>query len=332
MTQKGKEISTLTRATAAALRRFEHTMEWSANLSTRWRTHATWRRHNALYRGDNSDLFIVSYPRSGTTLTQMLVHQLLTDGNVEFPHINSVSLFLEQDVLGRLDAQSVGLDSLPQPRRFKSHLPYALIPKGPGRYIYVMRNPLDVAVSFYFHTARVCGYESFEAFARDCLRGGMRGQFQQHQWFNHVSDWRANSHGLDVLFVTYESLTQSLVPTVERIARFCAVEVPASAWPRIMERCSFEFMRKHENKFDDSGIAYADPQNRHFIRRGCIGEGSTRVTGDLKQRFWSECQRSLGSDVPPEWQAAMGVDDTLPLPAPLGSGAAAHSASRHSRH
>ena len=47
-------------------------------------------------------------------------------------------------------------DSFPAPRVFKTHLPYDLVPKPRDqatkpRYIYVMRNPKDTAVSYYHH-------------------------------------------------------------------------------------------------------------------------------------------------------------------------------------
>ena len=47
-------------------------------------------------------------------------------------------------------------ESFPAPRVFKTHLSYDLVPKPRDqatkpRYIYVMRNPKDTAVSFYHH-------------------------------------------------------------------------------------------------------------------------------------------------------------------------------------
>ena len=41
------------------------------------------------------DIYIVSYPKSGTTRMQMLLYQLTTDGNMDFDHIDDISPWLK---------------------------------------------------------------------------------------------------------------------------------------------------------------------------------------------------------------------------------------------
>ncbi|HEX5868810.1 MAG TPA: sulfotransferase domain-containing protein, partial [Longimicrobium sp.] len=103
------------------------------------------------YEGSPDDIFIVTYPKSGTTWLQMIVYQLATDGAMDFAHIDGVSPHLEEAMIPQGRKIS---DLRATPRVVKSHLPYHAIPKGPGRYIYGIRNGLDVAVSYHYHARK----------------------------------------------------------------------------------------------------------------------------------------------------------------------------------
>jgi hypothetical protein len=64
------------------------------------------------YRARPDDLFIVSYPRSGTTLMQMILYQLRTDGSMDLPHIGAVSPWFEVELVrGSPDL----IEALPSP-------------------------------------------------------------------------------------------------------------------------------------------------------------------------------------------------------------------------
>src|SRR5262249_61834635 len=89
------------------------------------------------------DVFIVTYPRSGTTWMQMILYQLTSDGNMDLPHIAEYCPWVERSV-----RSARRFYTRPSARIFKSHLPYAQIPKGPGKYIYVARDGKDVAVYY----------------------------------------------------------------------------------------------------------------------------------------------------------------------------------------
>ena len=87
----------------------------------------------------------------------------------------------------------VVMQVLPRPRVLKSHTHYEMMPggdpaKSPAKYIYVARNPKDVAVSLFYHTRRFVFFEFmgdwncfFEFF--------INGKAESGSWFDHVLGW-----------------------------------------------------------------------------------------------------------------------------------------------
>jgi hypothetical protein len=246
--------------------------------------------YNSEYHGSPDDIFIVTYPRSGTTWLQMIVYQLTTDGAMDFPHIYDVSPFLEATMIPRRR----NISELPgTPRVVKSHLPYHEIPKGPGRYIYCVRNGLDVAVSYHYHARKsypgMGGLSSSEFFSRF-----MAGDVPYGSWFEHVAGWLRNRDRLNVLVVTYEELSADLEAAVKRIADFCGITIDPAAMPRILERCSFAFMRKHDAKFSgEQFYPNAPALETPFIRKGQVGGWQQDLDARAASEFQEACDRRL---------------------------------------
>jgi hypothetical protein len=252
-----------------------------------------WTDRDLSYWGNPDDTFVVSFPRSGTTLMRMLLWQILTDGNINFTHICDVSPFFERDLLARHIRGVDTIASLPHPHIIKSHLAYSLIPKGPGRYIYVMRNGLDVAVSFYHQATRRPGFrQSFPAFFAALLEGDIPiGNDTVGTWFEHVGTWWQNERMLSVLYVTYEDLIADFLFQARRVATFCNVTLSEREWERVATNCSFEFMRQHEEKFDDLRTG---AKEAHYIRRGSVGEWRSVVSRSMLRQFKKKYDESLG--------------------------------------
>ena len=87
---------------------------------------------------------------SGTTWVQEIVWQIFQEGQVESTNLRERVPLLE----GATYPGAADINTLPSPRILKSHLTYSIIPKSASKdnkckYIYVARNPKDVAVSFY---------------------------------------------------------------------------------------------------------------------------------------------------------------------------------------
>src|SRR5947208_9968598 len=86
-----------------------------------------------------SDVIIAPFAKCGTTWLQQMVHSLRTGGDLDFDDVSRVVPWIET-------AQDLGLDLAAEqrgePRAFKSHLAWDLVPKG-ARYIVAVRDPRD---------------------------------------------------------------------------------------------------------------------------------------------------------------------------------------------
>jgi hypothetical protein len=98
-------------------------------------------------------------------------------------------------------------------RVVKSHLPYHVVPKGPGRYICGIRNGLDVAVSCRCHACKYLkGWEQCspgEFFSRFMAGGVPCGS-----WFEHVAGWGGRQFSIESPYVIARSARPSSLAIV----------------------------------------------------------------------------------------------------------------------
>jgi hypothetical protein len=244
----------------------------------------------SMYRPRPDDLFIASYPKSGTTLLQMMLYQMTTDGEMDFPHIESVSPFFEE--IFRHNAGKY-LEELPSPRIMKTHLRYGMVPR--GRSIYIVRDLRDVVVSGFHHYRMLRGWtdeQDFPVFVRGMLTGGTFF----NSWFKHTQSWWPHRHDPNVLFLRYEEVIADLPGTMRKVAAFCNLQLTEEAAARVLERCSVAFMKQHNEKFDPR-LRQLQRDKVHFIRNGVRGEGRTRLNPDQEQQIASglaDLGRKLG--------------------------------------
>ncbi|XP_076334989.1 sulfotransferase ssu-1-like [Tachypleus tridentatus] len=111
------------------------------------------------YKARPEDIFIVTYPKCGTTWMQYTVWEIINEG-APLPSFRDMNMkytpFLE------LTGGEV-VETMKPPRLLKVHLPYHLTPHHPdAKYILVARNPFDCCVSFYHHTKKIKNHYHFE--------------------------------------------------------------------------------------------------------------------------------------------------------------------------
>jgi hypothetical protein len=281
------------------------TVEWPADLlggTAQWVRLLKLRHFDFVPRPD--DVFIVTYPRSGTTWMQMILYQLTTDGDMDFPHIYEYCPWFENS-----SRCAGGFEGRPSPRLFKSHLPHRRIPKGACKYVYVARDGKDVAVSYYHLYRTHNGYQGTFGEFFDLF---LRGKVAFGSWFEHVKGWWHHRNDPNVLFLRYEDLLSDLEGCLRRVITFCRFDIPPERFPAILERCSFAFMKQHESQFDPlTGRMWEQGARRNaLLRRGRTGEGkqclNPRQAARFDKVFRSELGRT-GIDFPAPSDRLVGV-------------------------
>lgn len=236
----------------------------------------------AQFRPRPDDVFLVGFPRSGLSLLQMALYQLTTDGEIRFPHVAAFSPTLEGELL-RPGAPR--LDRLPSPRVFKSHLLYPRLPRG-GRVVYLARDLLDVAVSAYHYDLLFAGQEvDRDDFLRRFVAGYHR--LSGVTWYDHLRSWWPHREDPDVLFLRYEEIAADREAMLRRLAAFCGLPLDPGELPRMVERTSLDFMKRHEARFDPRLRQVSGPAG-HFIRKGESGGGKVALSARHRERIARE--------------------------------------------
>ncbi len=199
-----------------------------------------------------TDVVISPFAKAGTTWMQQIVHGLKTGGDMTFDEITAVVPWIEL-------AHDLGLDLNGDQgggfRAFKSHLSWADVPKG-CRYICVIRDPRDSAVSFYkFMEGWLIepGAISMEDFVCNFFSRRPGGK----DYWTHLLSWWGQRDANNVLLLAFEDIKADHPGAVRRVAEFLGLESSEAALELATEQSTFDFMKRHGRHFDDHLVARA---------------------------------------------------------------------------
>jgi hypothetical protein len=249
-----------------------------------------WRRHRGLNR---SDVFVASYPRSGSTWLRFLLFEVLTKRDGGFDDVNSYI----PDVGDHQGAVKL----LPNEGRFiKTHEAFR---SDYQRAIYVVRDVRDVLLSEYaYEKAQGWINCSLDEFLELFVRGKVNGY---GSWQSHVASWLDSplSKRGDLLVARYKELKRDPERNLAQMAEFLGVQVDAEVIRAAVRNNDFQNMRKKEELTPQIGY---DPrtksiaEDKRFVRSGKVGGWRDRLTDRQLARvteYAGETMLRLGYDL-----------------------------------
>jgi aryl sulfotransferase len=273
--------------------------------------HFIWdtRRWNA-FRHRPGDIFVCTPPKCGTTWTQTIVAMLLfPDGNLPAP-VMEMAPWLDARFYS-LEEQVARLEAQTHRRSIKTHTSADGIPWWPdAHYIVVGRDGRDAFMSFVNHMASL-REDKIQALVESAIAEGIEfdplpPQGDIHQFFAGWlqggdlfgflrSYWKLRDQP-NVLFVHYNDLKADLEKEVRRIAAFLGIPIDEKQLPGILERCSFDWMKKNSDRIGDLEDLFKGG-GQSFFFKGTNGRWRDILTAEELERYETRSREAMPPDL-----------------------------------
>ncbi len=236
------------------------------------------------------DLFIVSYPRSGNTWARFLIGNLRDpDRDVTFSNIDDVIPDIYKTSRSKLS-------NMRRPRILKSHEYFDPRYK---KILYVVRDPRDVAVSYYhfclmFHI--IDENMSLDRYVDRFIAGDIDGY---GSWGENVGSWLGAANTEErFLLLRYEDLHEQTEACLRKMAGFLGISYTDDSMNRAISLASAERMRELERPEREIwNKTHRIRTEESFVRMAQPGDWRTELSQSSAQRIeraWGNLMRRMG--------------------------------------
>ena len=260
--------------------------------------------------------WLASYPKSGNTWFRVFLSNLLSEKNepvdinemeLQTPIASSRAVFEEFANVESSDLTQDEIDNL-RPAIFKAfaestsekiyckiHDAYTRLKDGRNLIprdctlgaVYIIRNPLDVAVSFAFHSntaidkavERLCD-ENF-SFCNNI--GRINHQLRQKllSWSGHIESWTSHND-FPLHIIRYEDMQKQPYETFRSAVAFLGLDDKIDRINKALEFSDFKILKKQE---EQSGFGERPVKVKSFFREGKIADWKNHLSGDQIQKI-----------------------------------------------
>jgi aryl sulfotransferase len=260
-------------------------------------------------------IWLASYPKSGNTWFRAFLTNLFSgdtgpaDINRLIPSTiaSSRELFEETSGIPSSDLllnevehtrplvyEQIAAES-ENPVYFKIHDAYTflsdgspLIPASATKAVlYIIRNPLDIAVSFAHHMSasidKTISIMNDTEYSFCNFNDRLGSQIRQVilSWSRHVISW-VDESGLPLLVIRYEDMISNALDTFTRAVLFLGLNEPEERILIAIKNSSFEILKEQEIQ---KGFNEKNIKTRSFFRKGQADEWKSVLTQDQADRI-----------------------------------------------
>lgn len=232
-------------------------------------------------------IYLASYPKSGNTWLRIIIKRLLFNSSI---HINCINLGVMSSYkkLLKLEKHDMNEDEILLHRNkiykkiadtkenffMKVHDCFKYLPKGEplfptenNKAIIIIRNPLDVVIS-YAHHSDISIDESIERLNK----GGTFGNSftNNNHVTQHIGFWKENvitwvNADIEKIIIRYEDLHDHPEDTIKQIAEFLGISASDRCIAKTIEDSDFRKLKKQE---EFGGFIEKPKKSLAFFREG----------------------------------------------------------------
>jgi hypothetical protein len=263
----------------------------------------------------NKIYWLASYPKSGNTWVRIFLTNYLQDADApaDINHLRGGPIASDRELFDRwagVESSDLAFDEIADLRphvylQMALHIEHPLYLKVhdactrnsegellfpasvTGGVLYLIRNPLDVAVSYAHHGGRtleqiVASLSAPNGYAYEnpkCLSDQLPQRLLS--WSGHVRSW-VDESGLPVTVIRYEDMLGQPEAAFESVVRTLGLELDAERLAKAIYHSSFEVIRDQEQEtgFRERTIRADTP----FFREGRAGSWRAEIPPELAEQ------------------------------------------------
>ncbi len=157
--------------------------------------------------------------------------------------------------------------------------------------IYVVRNPLDVAISYSHHL----GITIDEVIKVMATKGAMTTPSEKHvyefmsSWSQHVESWTGKPNPR-LLVLRYEDMLESPFKSFGAVAKFLGINAPRDRLDKAIKQSSFKVLKNQEKA---KGFIERPAKAESFFRKGEAGQWRHDLTPEQVKQIVSDHREQM---------------------------------------